>query len=321
MNNNLELTELGFDLDDLTGEGKKRNRVNFAKIEQGASSFRILPSFNPANKKISHTWVTHWLTGPSGKKTQVQCTYYTEQYCPICERHKEIEEQIKRLGDSGDSDADVLEELKESEEALRRSKNVYMNALNANNELVVLRISATVEKLLGVLFKDAVEKKKFDPTNPKTGTWIEFTRNGTGQAAVKVDYKKIIKVVDGEEFEKRDHTPITDEQLDYLKTAATDIHSPEKVLVKTFSAKQLADFLRGIPLEQQEPISSKVRSGEAAPAARTTPANGSTGSAPQSESPSEKPASAVAPASGTQANLNVAAELERLRSLAGGGSK
>lgn len=226
---------------------KKYTRVKYEKIEQGTSYYRVLPSFNPENKSFSRTWVVHWLTGPTGK-FQTICPYYTERYCPICENHFKVKGELKKSEANGDTQK--VKELKESEESLRPAKSVYLNALNASNELVVLRISKTVNDLVNEKIEEAKSGKNFHPAHPKTGAWIKFTRNGNGMAAVKVDFKKISKMVDGEEMETMDRTPVSDELIEKVKREYINIHDPAKLNIKTFTSRDLAGFLKGEPLVQ-----------------------------------------------------------------------
>lgn len=314
------MTDLSFDLDAILNRGKGRFKKS-ETLKQGTSHYRILPSIFPTTRQISRFWAVHWLLGPNGKKLQAQCTKYLEGVCPICNTHAETEEEIKRAKANGD-DA-LLEKLKKAEEHFRPSRHVYYNALNSANEVVVLKLSSTVSKQLEVRLVEAARDKGFDAISLTSGVWFEFKKNGIGRDSVMVDYKRDPKT------DLRDHTPIPDEIQATFEQKMCNIHNTQGLGIKTFGAKQLADYLRGTPLEMagaEAGGSSYEESGEddaptpppvaQAPTQTTAPAAAPAAAAAQTQAPTAPAAQTTAPATGgaTMSPANKA-NLDRLNNL------
>lgn len=313
---------IGFDLDSATSVGQKKTFTKQAKIEQGNNDFRILPPYHdPVNKRIQHVWNVHWLTGPQGK-FQVECPYYTERYCPVCERHREVDAKMKEAQLKGNTSE--YQQLKEEAFGLSRSKSVYLNALNSNNDAVILRLSQTVFNLLAVKLKEA--SNRYDPTDPKTGVWFRFTRSGSGMAAVTVDFRKNIKTMaDGQEAEVVDRTPIPDSVIEVAKGKVVDVHDPAALNIKIHTGRELQGFLDGEPLTQQKPGTrpSLMSTGSMATKHQTHQTQGQAYVQPNPVGQTAEQATKVqaqllngSPKSGSS-NIDINAELEHLSMLSG----
>lgn len=309
---------LSFDLDAIVNRGKK----NFKKSEtlkQGVSVYRILPSAFSTTRQLSKFWAVHWLTGPNGKKMQVECTQYKEKFCPICNAHREVEEELKRAKANGNKD--LVDKLSDTEQALRASRHVYYNALNAGNEIIILKLSSTVSKQLEEMFARSVREKGFDPISPTTGVWFEFVKSGIGRDSVRVDYKRDPKT------DQRDHNQVADETMrSYLNGGATNIYTSEGLNIKQFSAAQLAGYLQGQPLELSSSSSGSSSSSEDGseepesdlPIGSTPMATASqvaTSVAAVQSAPAPEAVSLAATASAEAAAASRQNDLERLRKL------
>jgi hypothetical protein len=303
----MSVENLSFDLNAIVNRGNKKTYAKSETIKPGVSSYRILPSAVASTRQISKFWAVHWLLGPNGKKLQTECTQYKEKFCPVCNAHKEVEEEQKRAKETGDKA--LQDRLKESEEALRAARHVYYNALNASNEIVILKLSSTVSKQVETLLQDSVTKKGFDPISPTTGVWFEFTKQGFGRDSVRVDYRRDPKT------DQRDHTPVADETMNLYKSSATNIYTAEGLNIKQFTAKQLSDYLRGIPLPMENAASSTTESSDDSDDTSEAP------STPQSvatATETQAPAAAAPKAQSAEGGTVRKAELDRLRALMGG---
>jgi hypothetical protein len=242
--------ELGFDLDALLNSGNKngglRRKTKTEYLKTGTAFYRILPSFDPVDRRINYEYYMHWITGENGQKMKVQCTKSTEGHCPLCDASKMNEESFERAKANGSSD-EQIKRFEEAAKSLRASRSVYFNALNAAGEVVVLELNITATKLLAKKMEEA-KSLNFDPTHPKTGVWFKFSKAGSGRDAYEVDFKKISIMVDGESAEKRDRTPIADDLLERIPTSVADLKNPDNMYVQVFSSKDLAAFVRGTPL-------------------------------------------------------------------------
>lgn len=238
---------LGFDIESLTNKGKKRSKHTFEYLKEGVHAYRILPSFNPADRRLEHTYSVHWLTGETGKPMKVLCTYGAERYCPICLAYRETKKTHEHAKLS-DPNSENTRQLAESERKLSGSKSIYYNAVNASGEPVVLELNSTASKDLENLIIEAVQKKGFDPTALNGGVWFEFTKKGKGRDSVRVDYRRISKLVNGDMVDVLDRTAFSDELVARLPNAVANIHDPKNLWIKEYTSAQLSDFLRGKPL-------------------------------------------------------------------------
>lgn len=252
--------ELNFDLNALINKGKRFNSVKSEFLKEGDSFYRIIPPApGAANRELNHKWVTHWITGQNGKKMQVACTYYTEKYCPLCTIAKEIQAQIDRITEKGERKTDSFsddekQELKRLWEAKREYESTrtfaYL-AFNANNEVVALKLSSTVSQLLDKKIYQAATDYGFDPTAFHGGVWFKFSKQGKGRDSVTVDFKRVVTKINGKIQEELDQTDLPEDALNRLNNSRPDIHSPKDMWVKEYSALQLANFLKGTPLDGQ----------------------------------------------------------------------
>lgn len=308
----MSLDNLSFDLEAIVNRGKSKNYAKSETIKPGVSSYRILPSNNTTTRQISKFWAVHWLLGLNGKKIQTECTQYKEKFCPICNAHKEVEEEQRRAKETGDKA--LQDRLKESEEALRPARHVYYNALNSSNELIILKLSSTVSKQLETLLQDSVTKKGFDPISPSTGVWFEFTKQGFGRDSVRVDYRRDPRT------DQRDHATVADEIMNLYKASSTNIYTAEGLNIKQFTAKQLADYLRGIPLPVETHSASTTSTAlesEESPSESESETHQSVATATETHSSTATASQAQASDGGTVRK----AELDRLRALMGGSKK
>jgi hypothetical protein len=313
--------ELGFDLDALLGAGNKgavRRRNKTEYLKPGTAFYRILPSFDPVDRRINFEYYMHWLTGEDGKKMKVQCTKGTEGYCPLCESAKVQEELFERAKLQG-KPTDQVKMLEEASKALRASRSVYFNAVNAAGDVVALELNITATKLLAKKMEEA-KTVNIDATHPTTGTWFRFSKNGAGRDAYEVDFKKINVMVDGESLEKKDRTPLTQDLIDRLPTAVTDLKNPENMYIQVFSSKDLANFLRGIPLKSK--FQKRTQETDVLPVMESAPVEDVAPQAPVANvAPQVTAAQApVVQAATTQAAAttisSAASEVARLRGLA-----
>lgn len=303
--------ELGFDLDALmsSGGGKYR-KYKTEYLKEGTAFYRVLPSFDPVDRRINFEYYMHWLTGDNNKMMKVQCTKGTEGYCPLCEASKQAETAAKSVEQNEGKDSAHYKQLMDTSEALRASRSVYFNAVNAAGEPVILELNATTVKLLAKKMEKAKELG-FDPTHPKTGAWFRFSKNGKGRDAYEVDFKKVQVVIDGETLEKNDRTPLTDEMIEKLPTTVADLKNPDNLYIQVFTSKELADFLRGVPLKNKyqkkaQPAAEMSSKGDQVAAAIAS-VPGAT------EALGDQAVGAAINAANTS---SAAAEVERLRNLA-----
>lgn len=241
--------ELGFDLDALKNQGKRKRLVFFEYIKDGTSVYHLVPAYASTSRELSHLYRSHRMTGPTGNFMSVSCTYYSpERYCPLCESRKQTMEAIDRAKREGNEDEATR--LSEQEKGLRVWNNVYYNAVNAANEVVILQLSSTVANDLNMLVAEAVEKRKFDPSSPTTGVWFKFRKTGKGQGSTKVEFSRITAISEsGEEIEKLDRSSIHADVLNGLDEKVADIHSPSSMFIKEYTAAQLVNVMRGVPAE------------------------------------------------------------------------
>lgn len=290
MNNqdqNQALPEVGFDINAMMNKGKNYPKTKIEYLKEGTAAYRVLPPISQTNKRLEHLFYLHWVAymdeNGQERNTKVLCTKGTEGFCPICQAHDEVDEQIKHAEANG-VPADRIKLLKDKEAKLRVSPSVYLTAVNSSQEIVVLQLSKTVFGLLEKKIMEAVQQRQFDPTAANGGVWFQFKKQGKGRDSVTVEFVQKSVQVDGEVLYKLDRTPLSPDVMTRMPSEAVDIHDPSKLYISIYTAKELADFLRGQPLPQ------KWKKNTASTGTGTTPTG-----APQADTAPALPQS-VAPA-------------------------
>lgn len=304
-------------LEHILNKGKRRSRHKFESLKEGSTVYRILPSFNANNPQIEAVYRVHWLTGEEGRMTKVACTYYTERYCPLCEKHRETKDALQ-AAKATDPNSQNAKRLQEAEDKLRVSKAIFYNAVNAANELVVLQVSATVSGLLEKKIVEAVQQKGFDPLAVNGGVWFRFTKQGKGRDSVTVDYNRIsVKDADGEIAEKLDRRALPEELTARIASDSADIHSPGTVYVNEYSSAELAAYLRGTPLPSRrrtDAVAAPSASNQASESSNSmTSTRGAVTADVEDDVPIEPAGRSGAAA--TKSAADYAAEAERFRRL------
>ena len=243
------LDNLGFDLDSILG-GKK-SKTNFKYLEEGSAVYRILPPFDPANRQLSAEHNFHWVQDAGGKNIKVQCTYYTEKYCPMCTASKELEKARDAAKAVDGEKSENYKRLNAAVMKVQKTKSIYYNALTLNNEVVVLQLSKTVSDLLNKKLTEAVREKNQDPTALTSGYWFKFNKQGKGRDSVTVDFHRTSKIVEGEEVEVLNRTPVPAELIATLSEKVADLFSRKTMWIKEYSSVELADYLNGVPLKDK----------------------------------------------------------------------
>ena len=248
---NDQLPNLSFNLDSVENEnaGGARKRE---KIKEGISCYRILPPYGTqANGSLSHRYTVHWgFMGANGKERSVMCSYPTEGYCPVCQRVREAEDELKRAQANGNEAK--AKELEKYISSFRAKKFWLYNAVTSDGRIVMLELGKTAHDALSKKISEAARRKvgAFDPTSPETGVWFEFSRTGKGlNTEYSVDYKKIsVTLDDGSVADKPDRTPLSPELVEAIKAALAgtgggmhDIH----VAHEPMTSNHLRDLMNG----------------------------------------------------------------------------
>jgi|GEM_PF-3902774 len=297
-----QMPTLSFDLGTLDDKAQQGSENNIVKERiKGVQSYAIMPPYGKDHGgALHHKFVIHWgLIGENGKPKPVSCSYPEEKFCPICKRVFEAEDRIKRLKDTGGSKEEI-EGLTKFVIDFKRKNNFLYNAVTVDGRVVILEIGVTAHDELRKKIAETVNQKGIDPCNLAAPVWYQFSRDGKGlDTTYKVDFKRVTVMVEGEQLEKIDRTPINADlakriqaQLNGATGPLYDIHS----LYESRTAAELQGYLDGKPVPQK----AKAVGGSTVPAAAAAPI----ASAPAVEDDIPK---FSAP--------NISAEMERLRSL------
>jgi transcription elongation factor Elf1 len=234
------------------------NRTPFERIpKDSVKFFRILPPYGANHQRqLFHKYQIHWgFLDENGNKKPVACSYPTEGFCPVCNSVKEIEEQVKRKKESGASDEEcsTLNEMMRE----RRSQKFYVyNAVSYDEKkVVILQLPYTASEELKRKMMISVQEKGFDPTSVQSGVWFRFERTGAGlKTKYHVDFKKMSVMVDGEELEKNDRSPLPEALLGTIvKQYAGEIEDGPLVdihdIYETRTAQELGQYMNGSPVK------------------------------------------------------------------------
>ena len=243
--------DLGFDLDSIMGN-KNKGKINFKYLEEGSAVYRILPPFDSANRQLSAEHNFHWVQDEQSKNIKVQCTYFTsEKYCPLCNAAKDLESARDTAKAQEGEKSETYKRLNAAVMKLQKTKSIYYNALTPNNEVVVLQLTKTVSDLLNKKLAEAVQDKNQDPTAITAGYWFKFSKVGKGRDSVTVDFHRTSKVVEGEEVEVMNRTPVPPELAATLPEKVANIFDRKVMWIKEYSGVELSDYLKGIPLKDK----------------------------------------------------------------------
>jgi len=244
------LENLGFDLDSILGKNGK-GKTSFKYLEEGTAVYRILPSFDPANRQLSAEHNFHWVADAASKNIKVQCTYYTEKYCPMCNASKELEKLRDAAKASDGEKSESYKRLNAAVMKVQKTKSIYYNAVTLQNEVVVLQLTKTVADLLNKKLLEAVQEKNADPTLVTAGYWFKFNKSGKGRDSVTVDFHRTSKVVEGEEVEVLNRTPLPTEMIATLATKVAPIFDRKSMWIKEYTGAELGDYIKGVPLKDK----------------------------------------------------------------------
>jgi len=305
-------------MDYILNKGKRGPKYKFESLKEGSAVYRILPSFNDQNRRIEAVYYVHWLTGENGKPTKVSCTYGSERYCPICEKHRETKDALNSAR-ATDPSSQNTKRLQEAEDKLRASKTIFYNAVNAANEAVVLQLSSTVSALLEKKIIEAVQQKGFDPLSLSGGVWFRFNKQGKGRDSVTVDFNRVsVKDAEGEIAEKLDKHALPEELVSRLQNEVANIHDAKSMYVNQYTANELADYLRGKALPNKRATGSQAattQSNQRAEASAEDDVPFETTGTSTANTSAKADTSAVAGGSGVKTAADYAAEAERFRKL------
>jgi hypothetical protein len=168
-----------------------KKRKNYFSIKEGSNLFRILPPLgNLADKsKWAVYYSVHYGYFNSEKKMKPFAspewrnpkTKVIEIRDAAKDRIKEMKKALEDAKKSGD--IAVVKALKEMLKIYNLSSHWYMNAINTNNEIGLLKIRHKAKLALDAEIRKLVAMG-IDPTSVDQGRFFEFSRIGSGPDTV-----------------------------------------------------------------------------------------------------------------------------------------
>lgn len=254
---------LGFNFGSTTGSSQQTFDKPISPPE-GLSYWRLLSPVSselPLFKKYS----LHWgFTSATGKKTPVQCTYWTEKFCPVCTRVREFESLLKRAEQAGDTAK--MEEYKEFISNWGVRNTFVYNALDVNNQVQILSVGKKTHDQIIQKITEAVQPPKgpngaplrpaFDPTSLTDGVWLQINRTGKGfKTEYKVDFRRTsVQLPNGDFAEQNDRRPVNEAVAEairnQIKLGGT---GPLKDIYNLYEIRTSADLqamLNGTPVNR-----------------------------------------------------------------------
>jgi hypothetical protein len=290
---------------DMNGEANAGAGSGISKTDReqikGLAHYRICPPYGTNNnKQLFKRYQRHWgFTNANGNQLPISCSYQTDRYCPVCQKVKDAEAELKRLmGDATRIDqlpADRKDAAKAIDEFIYKFKVQQFFAYNAvthDGRVVILELKWTPHKniwgddkdFVGRI-KEAVAKYKFDPTSLRSGVWFTFNKSGTGLGTMyPVDFKKTVTTLsDGQQAEVLDKTPLSAELIAKIEAQMAaagpggvapgplfDIHT----LMEPMTAAQLTAIMNGAPIPGRgKPAAAPAPAAPSAPTVPTSFAN------------------------------------------------
>lgn len=222
------------------------NKKQYFKLKEGQSTFRILPPMGDlADEGIWSLYyrVHYGYTNAAGKSRPFESS---------------LVKNAKKMVESPDAAVERLDKLKAKYDEAKKNKdtkvvemlgklvgegksrynldnNHYMNAIDTQGNIGVLKLRHTAKKALDVLIRE-LRDKNIDPLDPDNGRFFTFTRSGMGREttfAVKVATQTIL--VDGVgEVEKATVHKLDEAIIGRLKNEAAEL---QKLFKKPTSAQ------------------------------------------------------------------------------------
>ena len=184
------------------------NKKAYFKLKEGDSTFRILPPLGDlADEGVWSLYyrVHYGYSNAAGKsrpfesslvKNAKKMVEVPDAALERLEKLKAKYEEAKKAGDK--KVTEMLGKLvSESKSKYNLDNNHYMNAIDTQGNIGVLKLRHTAKKALDVEIRK-LREKNIDPLDPDSGRFFTFTRTGMGREttfAVKVTTKTIL--VDG----------------------------------------------------------------------------------------------------------------------------
>lgn len=200
-------------------EGRKRK--NYFSIKDGDHLFRILPPLgNLADKnKWAVYYSVHYGYLNSEKKMKPFVspewrnprTKVVEVRDAAKDRLKEMEKALDEAKKSGQ--IAVVKAIEEMLDQYNLDSHWYMNAINANGEIGLLKIRHKAKLALDAEIKK-LTSKGIDPTSVDQGRYFEFSRTGTGRDTVySVKLAKKTENIPGHGLVEKDYVHVLDESI------------------------------------------------------------------------------------------------------------
>jgi hypothetical protein len=200
-------------------EAKKRK--NYFSIKEGDHLFRILPPLgNLADKnKWAVYYSVHYGYLNSEKKMKPFAspewrnpkTKVVEVRDAAKDRLKEMEKALDDAKKAGNTA--VVKAIEEMLNTYNLDSHWYVNAINANNEIGLLKIRHKAKLALDAEIKKLVAMG-IDPTSVDQGRFFEFSRTGSGRDTVySVRVAKKKENIPGHGIVEKDWTHVLDESI------------------------------------------------------------------------------------------------------------
>lgn len=183
-------------------------KKQYFKLKEGASTFRILPPMGDlADEGVWSLYyrVHYGYTNAAGKSRPFESSLVKNQKKMVevpdaaVERLDKLKAKLDEAQKNKDTKvAEMLLKLVGGQKSrYNLDNNHYMNAIDTQGNIGVLKLRHTAKKALDVLIRE-LRDKNIDPLDPDNGRFFTFTRSGMGREttfAVKVATKTIF--VDG----------------------------------------------------------------------------------------------------------------------------
>lgn len=174
---------------------ERRSRKTSFKLEDGSNVFRILPPYGSLQEKgkfIQYYSVVWGYKDSQGKKYPFSDyrvvnykTRMVEVESPAYLKSKELSERYAnaldraKKGDKAITSA-ILQKLKEDSEQYNIDNKYYLNVMDLNGEVGLLKIGSRAKKQLDGLIKELHASDK-NPVSLKNGVFFNFHRSGLGR--------------------------------------------------------------------------------------------------------------------------------------------
>lgn len=216
--------------------GSSRVQTKNFYLEDGSNLYRLLPPFGNLAKTggLYAYHQVYWLVNAAGKKRPIETRFRKSKdgtvlvSCPLHDKITAVTAQLQAIVDNPNSKESQKEAAKNKLKGLNLDKAYYLNVMDKNGEIGVLKMKISMKGDLENVLKQ-LRNEGVDPINPgpDNGVFLDFKRIRDEQGKVKytVDVSRVTKKDPNTKriTQEYDYAPIDETVIERMENEARDV--------------------------------------------------------------------------------------------------